>query len=86
MGLWGAAQSIAFALGGVVGTGLSDLARWWLGSAALAYAGVFMLEAALFVWASRLVQAVDPVGPQDQTTSRRLPVTPRSAHEAAILS
>ncbi|MDP4301381.1 BCD family MFS transporter [Leptothrix discophora] len=83
MGLWGAAQAIAFALGGVVGTGLSDLARWWLGSPALAYGGVFLIEAALFVWASRLVHAVEPADP---APARRLSVTPRSAHEAAVLS
>ena len=32
MGLWGAAQAIAFALGGLFGTAASDLARWLLGA------------------------------------------------------
>ncbi|MDZ7812047.1 MAG: hypothetical protein U5L74_02590 [Ideonella sp.] len=32
MGLWGAAQAVAFGLGGVLGTGASDLARWLIGS------------------------------------------------------
>jgi MFS transporter, BCD family, chlorophyll transporter len=49
MGLWGAAQAIAFGLGGLVGTGASDLARWLLGDPAMAYAWVFGAEGALFV-------------------------------------
>ena len=49
MGMWGAAQAVAFGLGGLVGTGASDLARWWFGSPALAYSAVFAFEAVLFV-------------------------------------
>jgi BCD family chlorophyll transporter-like MFS transporter len=49
MGLWGAAQAIAFALGGFGGTVVCDLARWMFGSAGHAYAAVFLGEAALFV-------------------------------------
>ena len=49
MGLWGAAQALAFGLGGLVGTGASDLAHWLLGSSGPAYASVFALEAALFL-------------------------------------
>lgn len=49
MGLWGAAQALAFALGGLLGTGASDLARWLLDSQGQAYASVFALEACLFV-------------------------------------
>ena len=49
MGLWGAAQAIAFALGGFGGTVICDVARWLLGSAEHAYAAVFLGEAALFV-------------------------------------
>jgi MFS transporter, BCD family, chlorophyll transporter len=54
MGLWGAAQAIAFGCGGIVGTGASDIARWLIGSPAAAYATVFALEALLFLWAARL--------------------------------
>jgi BCD family chlorophyll transporter-like MFS transporter len=54
MGLWGAAQAVAFGLGGIVGTGASDLARWLLETPALAYAAVFALEAVLFLVAARL--------------------------------
>ena len=49
MGLWGAAQALAFAAGGLVGTGAADVARWWLASPGVAYAAVFALEAMLFL-------------------------------------
>ena len=49
MGLWGAAQAIAFALGGFGGTVICDVARWAFGSAEHAYSAVFLGEAALFV-------------------------------------
>ena len=49
MGLWGAAQAIAFGMGGLLGTFASDLARLLLGSATTAYATVFVGEAILFV-------------------------------------
>ncbi len=38
MGLWGAAQALAFGMGGLVGTAASDLARWLIGRPRLAYA------------------------------------------------
>ena len=49
MGLWGAAQAIGFAIGGVLGTAASDLARALLGSQVAAYSSVFAGEAVLFV-------------------------------------
>lgn len=58
MGLWGASQAIAFAVGGVSGTALADLARWLLGAAGPAYALVFALEALLFVASARLAAAI----------------------------
>jgi BCD family chlorophyll transporter-like MFS transporter len=54
MGIWGASQALAFGLGGIVGTGLSDIARIVLGNPATAYAFVFLLEAVLFVVAAYL--------------------------------
>lgn len=59
MGLWGAAQAIAFASGGMLGTAASDLTRWLLADAGLAYALVFLLDAAVFVWAARLAARVE---------------------------
>ncbi len=54
MGLWGAAQALAFALGGLVGTSASDVARHLVGSASIAYAFVFIGEAFLFCCAAAL--------------------------------
>ncbi|HSG87999.1 MAG TPA: BCD family MFS transporter [Pseudomonadales bacterium] len=54
MGLWGAAQAIAFGLGGFIGTAAIDLTRALLADPAWAYATVFLLEAATFVVASWL--------------------------------
>ncbi|MEY4213884.1 MAG: hypothetical protein RL458_2110, partial [Pseudomonadota bacterium] len=51
MGLWGAAQALAFGSGGLLGTALSDLARLVIQDTALAYAVVFGLEALLFILA-----------------------------------
>jgi BCD family chlorophyll transporter-like MFS transporter len=58
MGLWGAAQAIGFALGGLFGAAASDLARWLLGAAAPAYASVFLLEALMFVAAAALAARI----------------------------
>lgn len=54
MGLWGAAQGIAFGIGGLLGTAASDVARLVLGSPAAAYGTVFAGEAVLFVVAAAL--------------------------------
>jgi BCD family chlorophyll transporter-like MFS transporter len=54
MGVWGAAQAIAFALGGLMGAAGSDATRAWLGHAAPAYGAVFALEAGLFMVAAWL--------------------------------
>jgi BCD family chlorophyll transporter-like MFS transporter len=58
MGLWGAAQAIAFAVGGLLGTGAVDLARAVLGSNVAAYAIVFGAEAILFLVAARMAAQV----------------------------
>jgi BCD family chlorophyll transporter-like MFS transporter len=58
MGLWGAAQAIAFALGGFLGTLVADLGRLAIGSAVPAYVLVFILEALLFVLAARLAARI----------------------------
>lgn len=58
MGLWGAAQATGFALGGVLGTAASDLARWLVGSQVNAYAMVFSIEALLFVFSAVLARRI----------------------------
>ena len=54
MGLWGAAQALAFAVGGFVGTAAIDLTRSLLADPAFAYGLVFCLEATAFVVAAGL--------------------------------
>lgn len=58
MGLWGAAQAVAFGLGGFLGTVAVDFARHLVGSPAIAYGAVFAVEAALFVVAAGLAVRV----------------------------
>ncbi|MDJ0877935.1 MAG: BCD family MFS transporter [Halieaceae bacterium] len=64
MGLWGAAQAIAFALGGFLGTVAIDVARQFIAEPAAAYALVFSAEAVLFLWAARLGSAVRNTQPR----------------------
>jgi BCD family chlorophyll transporter-like MFS transporter len=49
VGLWGAAQAIAFGLGGLAGAAASDLARSLIASPGAAYGTVFAAEAVLFL-------------------------------------
>jgi BCD family chlorophyll transporter-like MFS transporter len=58
MGLWGAAQAIAFALGGFLGTVAVDVSRQWVTEPAHAYGLVFSFEAMLFVLAAWLGRRV----------------------------
>jgi BCD family chlorophyll transporter-like MFS transporter len=54
MGLWGAAQALGFALGGLLATSLVDSARSLLSSSSGAFAVVFGAEALLFLCAAVL--------------------------------
>lgn len=54
MGLWGAAQAIAFGLGGFLGTAAVDLARAIFDTPFMAYATVFTAEGILFLIAAVL--------------------------------
>jgi BCD family chlorophyll transporter-like MFS transporter len=71
MGLWGAAQAIAFGAGGFTGTLASDVARWLIASPAAAYATVFAAEAALFLVSAML--AGRACQPQSTGTRSELP-------------
>ena len=62
MGLFGAAQALAFGLGGIIGTASSDLSMRLMGDAGWAYSSVFALEAVIFVcaaWIARRVQRIE---------------------------
>jgi MFS transporter, BCD family, chlorophyll transporter len=67
MGVWGAAQAIAFGLGGLVGTAAVDAARFALGAPAPAYALVFAADALLFLWSARLAVRVGVAPPAAAT-------------------
>ncbi len=69
LGLWGAAQGIAFGLGGLAGAVAADVALWLTGSAAAAYAVVFGVEGALFLFAARLAMGIQR-GPATAHKSR----------------
>lgn len=66
MGLWGAAQAIAFGFGGFAGAAASDIARRLLGAPGPAYGSVFALEALLFVGAAMLAVRSAPARPAVQ--------------------
>lgn len=68
MGFWGAAQAIAYGLGGLLGAIGSDIGRELLGSAAAGYSVVFTIEAVLFVAAAVLV--VTTVRDEGRTRNR----------------
>ena len=54
MGLWGAAQAVAFGLGGFLGTAAIDVTRSFIALPGVAYALVFALEAGCFFIAAYL--------------------------------
>ena len=58
VGLWGAAQAVAFGAGGLFGTGLIDLTRLVFAAPGLSYAAVFLAQASVFLIAARLAASV----------------------------
>jgi BCD family chlorophyll transporter-like MFS transporter len=75
MGLWGAAQAMAFALGGLVGTGAADLARALWADPGTAYASVFAMEAMLFALSAWLAMHITS-GPAAAPATRAYPHHP----------
>ncbi len=75
MGLWGAAQAIAFGFGGLAGTAASDLAHWLIASTGAAYGSVFALEALLFI-ASALLALKIPLSASQPAEPRRRAIRP----------
>lgn len=59
MGIWGAAQAIAFGVGGLLGAAAVDAVRLLLDAPVTAYVVVFGLEALLFLVAARLGLRLD---------------------------
>lgn len=58
MGVWGAAQAIAFGLGGFMGTLAVDLLRWSTGDIAFSFAAVFTGEAIIFLISAAIALAI----------------------------
>lgn len=58
MGLWGAAQAVAFGVGGFMGTMLVDFARMLTDSPAIAYGAVFTFEGGLFLISAALAARI----------------------------
>jgi BCD family chlorophyll transporter-like MFS transporter len=79
MGLWGAAQAIGFALGGLFGAAASDVARWLIGSPAAAYASVFFIEAGMFIAAAMLAAKVSGTDTVVSAASAPQPYAARAA-------
>ena len=59
MGLWGASQAIAFAVGGFLGTVAVDVTRYWLDEPAISYGLVFFCEGCLFLVAASLASQIE---------------------------
>ncbi len=59
MGLWGAAQAVGFAVGGLFATSMLDAIRLVFGSPSASFKGVFCAEAALFLAAAWFAAQVD---------------------------
>lgn len=58
MGMWGAAQAVAFGIGGLAGAAAVDVARIALGAPHVAYAIVFIVDALIFVVAAMLAARI----------------------------
>ena len=70
MGVWGAAQAMAFAVGGFFGTAVFDLMRAITDSPAIAYAFVFCVEASIFFVAAGLARRIDQPGSEARTANK----------------
>ncbi|MEM6681040.1 MAG: BCD family MFS transporter [Pseudomonadota bacterium] len=60
MGVWGAAQAVAFGFGGFLGTLAIDIARALLDAPSTAYAAIFIGEAVLFVASGYIAMHIAP--------------------------
>lgn len=74
MGVWGAAQAVAFAIGGFVGAAGLDLMRHLISSTPSAFATVFAVEAIVFVCAALFATRLGRVDSDATAISSALPV------------
>lgn len=85
MGLWGAAQAIAFGAGGLIGATASDIARIFISTPGYAYGLVFLAEAGLFILAAKLAMGIDSASAENsqKTVSALASWKPEERHEPA---
>ncbi len=79
MGVWGAAQAVAFGLGGFIGAACVDAMRAAFGDPAMAFGAVFALEGATFIVAAALALRVGA----SRADRERLPMMPAGESLAA---
>jgi MFS transporter, BCD family, chlorophyll transporter len=72
MGVWGAAQGLAFGLGGFLGTVVVDVARALTASTTTAYAAAFFLESLLFLASALLAHGL--TRPEKNSAGDRRPI------------
>jgi len=72
MGLWGAAQAVAFGLGGLVGTAAVDVAGSLLAAPGAGYAVVLAAEGILFLAAAVLAGSIGRAAAEDRATAAML--------------
>jgi MFS transporter, BCD family, chlorophyll transporter len=80
MGVFGAAQAVAFGMGGFAGTALADILRYTTGAAATGYGAVFAIEAVLFVMAAMIAWRLSAPAP----ASSQNPLVMAGAHHAGL--
>ena len=76
MGLWGAAQGMAFGCGGLAATALSDVVRHVVGWQSVAYAAVFVTQAAVFIIAAAVALTLPGRRTAPAATRRGLSLSP----------
>ncbi|MEL7487047.1 MAG: BCD family MFS transporter [Pseudomonadota bacterium] len=76
MGLWGAAQAVAFGLGGFLGAAAIDATRAVFGDPSLAFSFVFATEGAMFIVAAILAMRVGATS----ADNLQLPAMPAGEH------
>jgi BCD family chlorophyll transporter-like MFS transporter len=82
IGLWGAAQAVAYAIGGFLGAAGVDLARALVAAPLLAYSTVFVVEALLFLLAAGFASRIG--GVRSTATLRRISAGPIRSAEHGV--
>jgi len=86
MGLWGAAQAVAFGLGGFLGTVAIDAARVLMNSPTAAYSAIFAGEALLFIVSAFIAFKVAPraaIGTEGSVSPTKTASLPHGGIQAA---